>query len=37
MRDRQVDELFRDATADYGDGNFLAANSKLNKIYGLLR
>ncbi len=34
---RQVDELFRDATADYGDGRFTAANVKLNRIYGLLR
>jgi hypothetical protein len=33
---RQVDDLFRDATADYGDGKFVAANGKLNRIYALL-
>jgi hypothetical protein len=33
---RQADELFRDATADYGDGRFTAANGKLNRIYALL-
>ena len=34
---KQVDDLFRDATADYGDGQFVAANGKLNRIYGLIR
>jgi hypothetical protein len=34
---KQVDDLFRDATADYGDGKFASANGKLNRIYGLLR
>jgi hypothetical protein len=29
---REVDDLFRDATADYGDGKFGAANGKLNRI-----
>jgi len=33
----QVDGLFRDATADYGDGKFAAANGKLNRIYGLIQ
>jgi hypothetical protein len=33
---RQVDDLFRDATADYGDGKFASANGKLNRIYALL-
>jgi hypothetical protein len=33
---KQVDELFRDATADYGDGRFSAANGKLNRIFALL-
>lgn len=33
---KQADELFRDATADYGDGKFAAANGKLNRIYALL-
>ena len=34
---KEVDELFRSATADYGDGRFPAANGKLNKIYALVR
>jgi uncharacterized protein (DUF3084 family) len=34
---KEVDELFRGATADYGDGRFPAANGKLNKIYALIR
>ncbi len=34
---KQVDDLFREATADWGDGKFTAANSKLNRIYGLLQ
>jgi hypothetical protein len=34
---RQVDELFRDAATDYGDGKFASANGKLNRIYALLR
>ena len=34
---KQVDDLFREATADYGDGKFSAANTKLNRIYGLLQ
>jgi|SoiMethySBSTD1v2_1073268.scaffolds.fasta_scaffold144342_3 hypothetical protein len=33
---KQIDELFRDATADYGDGKFAAANGKLNRIYALV-
>lgn len=33
---KQVDDLFRDATADYGDGKFASANGKLNRIYALL-
>jgi hypothetical protein len=28
----EVDDLFRDATADYGDGKFAGANGKLNRI-----
>jgi hypothetical protein len=35
-RQRQVDELFKGATADYGDGRFTSANRKLNQIYALL-
>jgi hypothetical protein len=34
---READDLFRDATADYGDGKFAAANAKLNKIFAALR
>jgi hypothetical protein len=34
---KDVDELFRGATADYGDGRFAAANAKLNKIYSIVR
>ena len=34
---KDVDDLFRGATADYGDGKFGAANGKLNKIYSLVR
>ena len=34
---QQVEELFRDATADYGDGRFGAANGKLNRIYALVQ
>lgn len=33
----EIQELFRAATADYGDGKFAAANAKLNKIYGMIR
>ena len=33
---KQIDELFRDATADYGDGKFASANGKLNRIYALV-
>lgn len=32
----EVDQLFRLATADYGDGKFTAANGRLNKIYALI-
>jgi uncharacterized protein (DUF3084 family) len=34
---KDADELFRGATADYGDGRFPSANGKLNKIYLLIR
>ncbi len=30
---KEVDSLFRQATAEYGDGNFSSANKRLNKIY----
>lgn len=30
---KEVDDLFRDATAKYGDGDYMAANRKLNQIY----
>jgi hypothetical protein len=34
---KDVDDLFRDATADYGDGKFAPANAKLNRIFGMLQ
>lgn len=34
---KEVDDLFRGATGDYGDGKFTSANAKLNKIYSLVR
>jgi hypothetical protein len=33
---KEVDDLFRDATADYGDGKFGSANGKLNRIYSMV-
>jgi len=30
---KEVDSLFRQATAEYGDGKFTSANRRLNKIY----
>lgn len=33
---KDVDDLFRKATADYGDGKFAQANRSLNQIYTLL-
>jgi hypothetical protein len=34
---QQMDELFRDATVDFGDGKFVSSNSKLNRIYALVQ
>src|SRR5262249_3438982 len=34
-KQKQVDDLFADATAKYGDGDFAGANRKLNQIYAL--
>lgn len=34
---KQADDLFREATADYGDGKFASANVKLNRIYALMQ
>ena len=34
---KQVDDLFREATSDYGDGKFTPANGKLNRIFGMLQ
>ena len=34
-KQKQVDDLFADATAKYGDGDFATANRKLNQIYAL--
>jgi hypothetical protein len=36
-RQAEVDGLFRDATAAYGDGKFAGANRSLNKIYAAIR
>lgn len=33
----EVDELFRQATADYADGKFPSANTKLNRIASLVK
>jgi hypothetical protein len=33
---KKVDALFRDATAAYGDGDYAAANKKLNQIYAVI-
>jgi hypothetical protein len=33
----EVDRLFRQATASYGDGQFASSNTSLNRIYALLR
>ncbi len=33
----EVDELFRQATASYGDGDFSRANARINRIYALLQ
>jgi hypothetical protein len=34
---KEVDSLFREATANYGDGSFNSANKRLNKIYSAIR
>jgi hypothetical protein len=34
---RKVDELFKQATSSYGDGNFSRANRQLNEIWALIR
>jgi hypothetical protein len=34
---KEVDKLFRGATANYGDGKFSSANRRLNKIYSKIR
>lgn len=36
-RKSEVQKLFQRATSNYGDGRFRAANTKLNRIYSLLR
>ncbi len=36
-RKAKVNTLFQQATASYGDGRFLDANQKLNRIYALLQ
>jgi hypothetical protein len=34
---KNVETLFQDATANYGDGRFSDANSKINKLFALLK
>ena len=34
---KNVETLFQDATANYGDGRFSDANSKINKLFSLLK
>jgi hypothetical protein len=34
---RTVEELFQEATANYGDGKFPQANLKINKLFALLK
>jgi DNA repair exonuclease SbcCD ATPase subunit len=36
-KQKQVDDLFSDATAKYGDGDFAGANRKLNQIYAIVQ
>lgn len=36
-KDAEVSKLFREATANFGDGRFKRANKRLNRIYGLIR
>jgi hypothetical protein len=36
-KQKQVDDLFSDATAKYGDGDFSGANRKLNQIYAIVQ
>jgi hypothetical protein len=36
-KQQQVDDLFSDATAKYGDGDFAGANRKLNQIYAIVQ
>ena len=35
-RRKEVDSLFQEATAAYGDGKFSQANTKINRIFALL-
>lgn len=35
--DAEVNKLFRQATANFGDGRFTSANRRLNKIYSMIR
>jgi hypothetical protein len=36
-KQKQVDDLFVDATTKYGDGDFAGANRKLNQIYAVVQ
>jgi hypothetical protein len=35
-KQKEVDDLFKGATADYGDGKFTSANRRLNRIYAII-
>ena len=34
---KNIETLFQDATGNYGDGRFADANSKLNKLFAMLK
>ena len=34
---KTVEDLFQEATANYGDGKFPQANSKINRLFALLK
>ena len=34
---KTVEDLFQEATANYGDGKFPQANNKINRLFALLK
>jgi hypothetical protein len=34
---KEVESLFQDATANYGDGKFPQANTKINRLFAMLK